>query len=177
MNTNSVNFFKSISTSLVQANTELILAVWNISNPGNMGYIIRLAHNIGAQKLWFVNNDISVRESKIKKTAGFSFQQMNWEIISEKKFLNKIAVDSKLIAIETCEGAKSIFETRLPPKAILLAGNESYGIPENVLKKCTAKVYIPMPGGCKSMNVSHALSVVSFEWYRQQNQGGDLQNI
>ena len=36
------------------------------------------------------------------------------------------------------------------------------------LKHSDLKVYIPMPGGCKSMNISHALTVAGFEWYRRK---------
>jgi len=49
----------------------------------------------------------------------------------------------------------------------LLAGNESHGVPEDVIKQSNLQIYIPMPGGCKSMNISHALSVGGFEWYRK----------
>jgi tRNA G18 (ribose-2'-O)-methylase SpoU len=168
MNTNSVRFFQEKQLKPVSQNCELILAAWEIKNPSNLGQIIRLAHNAGAQKVYFINNCPVFRESKIKKTAGFSFDQMNWKILSKEEFFSGIKENQQLVVLETCSGSENIFEADLPEKIILLAGNESHGLPPEIIQKSKKKIFIPMPGGCKSMNISHALAVASFEWYRQQ---------
>lgn len=168
MNTNSVQFFKDKQKEKAPSNCEIIVAAWNLSNPENIGKIIRMAHNVGATEALFVRQDKIHRESKIKKTAGFSYEQMNWSFISENDFRKKLATNYELTVLETCDGASNIFFTKLPGKTILLAGSESHGIPENIIELSQNKVYIPMPGGCKSLNISNALSVAAFEWYRQQ---------
>ncbi len=78
-----------------------------------------------------------------------------------------MADEKRLVILETCSGSTNIFETKLPKKIILLGGNESHGLPADILEKSKCKIFIPMPGGSKSMNVSHALTVAAFEWYRQ----------
>ncbi len=170
MNTDSVTFFKSNQIKTLINDAQLILAVWEIGNPGNIGQIIRLAHNVGAIKVVFINEKRDFRESKIKKTAGFSFDQMDWEFISKNEFLQLLKTDYHLTVLETCSGAENIFDTKLPLKTILLAGSESHGVPPGVIEKSKLKVFIPVAGGCKSMNVSHALAVASFEWYRQNSE-------
>lgn len=170
INTNSVEFFKSKQDEKTPKSCEIIIAAWQLSNPENIGKIIRMAHNVSAKEVFFVRGDEVYRESKIKKTAGFSFEQMNWSFISENDFLSKITPDFELVSLETCDGASNIYNTTLPNKIILLAGSESHGIPEDILKKSRAQVYIPMPGACKSLNISNALSIAAFEWYRQQTQ-------
>ncbi|MCF6333374.1 MAG: hypothetical protein L3J11_08825 [Draconibacterium sp.] len=169
MNTNSVDFFNSNTIQPLSENQELIFAVWEIRNPENIGQIIRLAHNIGAKKALFINEKINFRESKIIKTAGFSYKQMAWEFLSATDFFALPINNFKLVVLETCEGSNNIFTENLPDKTILLAGSESYGLPPKIIAKSNLQVHIPMPGGCKSMNVSHALSVVAFEWYRQKS--------
>ncbi|MCF6357202.1 MAG: TrmH family RNA methyltransferase [Draconibacterium sp.] len=168
MNTNSVTFFNSHISKPVPDNHELILAVWEIGNPENIGSIIRLAHNVGAQKVLFVNENTNFRESKIKKIAGFSFEQMTWEFIFHKDFLELLNTEYQLYVLETCEGSENIFKTTFPKKTIILAGSESRGLPANIIEISNKQIHIPMPGGCKSMNISHALSVAAFEWYRQK---------
>ena len=167
MKTNSVHFFNDIKTKTVCDNCELVLGAWKLKNPENIGHIIRLSHNVNVSKAIFVGKQKNYRESKIKKTAGFSFEQQDWQIINQDQFYTLIEDDYKTVILETCEGSTNIFETKLPKRAIILAGNESNGIPENIIKKGSLKVHIPMPGKCKSMNISHALSVAAFEWYRQ----------
>ena len=167
MNTNSVEFFKNCNIPKKPEDCELILAVWEIYNPGNMGNIIRLAHNLGAKKVLFVDDVPKYNKLKVKKSAGFSYDQMKWEFISKGDFFEFTDTEYELVVLETCDDAKNIYETDLPQKIIILAGNESYGLPEEVIKSIDYKVFIPIQGGCKSMNVSHALAVAGFEWYRQ----------
>lgn len=168
MNTNSVQFFNTIPAETVPDGCHLIIAAWNLSNPQNIGKIIRLAHNVGAEEALFIRSNEAHRMSKIKKTAGFSFEQMKWSFISEDEFYKRMGLDYELLILETCNNSSNIFKTQLPKKTILLAGSESHGIPENIIKLSNHCVYIPMPGGCKSLNISNALSVAAFEWYRQQ---------
>jgi tRNA (cytidine/uridine-2'-O-)-methyltransferase len=169
MNTNSVDFFKHQEIKPRSGNMDIILSVWEIGNPENAGQIIRLAHNVGASKVLFVNKEVNFRESKIRKTAGFSFDQMTWEFISEDEFFDLLEGDYKFVVLETCEGSANIFQQIFPDKTILMAGSESHGIPPKIIEKSDSQVHIPMPGGCKSMNISHALSVASFEWLRQKS--------
>ena len=146
---------------------QLIIVAWKLKTPGNMGQIIRVAHNVGAQKVYFVDNGMTKKDSEIKKTAGFSFDQMDWEVIEEENLQDIIPPGFSLVAVETSEGAKNIFSTNLPFKTILVVGSESKGIPFEIVKKCDQNIYIPMPGACKSLNVSNATSVAAFEWLRQ----------
>lgn len=168
LNTNSVRFFNSKPQEAYPSECEITIAAWKLSNPENIGKIIRLGHNLGAKEVLFVKSEENHRESKIKKTAGFSFDQMKWSFISENDFENKIQDNAKLTVLETCDGAQNIYTSNLPQKIILLAGSESHGLPVNIINQSQNQVYIPMPGGCKSLNISNAMSVAAFEWYRQQ---------
>ena len=169
MNTNSVQFFKENPVEDSDESSELILAAWELSNSENIGKIIRLAHNVGASEVLFIRGSEQHRLSKIRKTAGFSYDQQNWRFISEDEFITEVLVDYLLAVLETCDGAQNLFTSNLPAKTVLLAGSESKGIPPHIIEKSSQQVYIPMPGGCKSMNISNALSVAAFEWFRQQN--------
>jgi tRNA G18 (ribose-2'-O)-methylase SpoU len=169
MKTNSVQFFNDTNIKPVCNSCELILAAWEVKNPSNIGHIIRLGHNAGAEKVLFAGEYNNYRESRIKKTAGFSFEQLEWQMIAPVNFLAETEKNMELVILETCENSTNIFETKLPQKAIILAGNETHGLPEKIIQCGKLQVHIPMPGDCKSMNISHALSVAAFEWYRQHS--------
>lgn len=168
LNTNSVRFFKDHPTDNAKHDTELIIAAWQLSSPENIGKIIRLGHNAGASEVLFVQGDEKHRMSKIKKTAGFSFEQQKWRFISEEDFIQTILPEFELTVLETCDGAVNIYKSQLSSKIVLLAGSESHGLPEHIIAKSKHRIFIPMPGGCKSLNISNALSVATFEWFRQQ---------
>ena len=165
METNSVVFFNE--TKYPEPNDKPIVAVWKIINPENIGNLIRLADNVGAEDVFILGEDFQYRTSSIKKTAGLSFSNVKLTFISPSDFFALYETDYQLAAIETCDESTNIFETKLPEKIILLLGNERNGLPPELLEKCSIKTHIPMTGKCKSMNVSHALAVALFEWQRQ----------
>ena len=165
METNSVVFFND--RKYPELSQKPIIAAWQIINPENIGNMIRLADNIGAEEVFILGSDFQHRMSSIKKTAGLSFDNVRLTFISPEDFFAQLSPEFQLAAIETCEDSTNLFTTQLPKNIIFLLGNERNGLPEEILQKCSIKLHIPMTGKCKSMNVSHALSVALFEWQRQ----------
>lgn len=165
METNSIAFFND--QKYPELSCKPVIAAWQIINPENIGNMIRLADNIGAEDVFILGTDFQLRMSSIKKTAGLSFSNIRLVFISPEDFFDQLDPDVKIVAIETSEDSTNIFTTNLPENIIFLLGNERNGLPDEILWKCSLKVHIPMTGKCKSMNVSHALSVALFEWQRQ----------
>jgi len=165
METNSVVFFDG--QKYPELSCKPVVAAWQIINPENIGNIIRLADNVGAEDVFILGTDFQLRMSSIKKTAGLSFNHVRLTFISPEDFFDRMNPEAMLVAIETSEDSTNLFTTKLPENIIFLLGNERNGLPEEILRKCSLKVHIPMTGKCKSMNVSHALSVALFEWQRQ----------
>lgn len=165
METNSNAFFDD--QRYPELSGKPVIAAWQIINPENIGNMIRLADNVGGEDAFILGADFQLRMSSIRKTAGLSFNNVRLTFISPEDFFDLVSPDTQLVAIETSEDSTNIFTTNLPEKIIFLLGNERNGLPDEILQKCTLKVHIPMTGKCKSMNVSHALSVALFEWQRQ----------
>ncbi len=139
----------------------------NLRTPDNIGALIRLADNIGAQKALFTLNISDFSLKKIRRRATTAAASMEWEITNIEAIKQQIPEDYVWLAIETSEQATNLFETQLPEKVVFVAGNESYGLSKEELAYCDQSVYIPMPGHTVSMNVAQATAVTMFEWYRQ----------
>jgi len=165
METNSVAFFSNQKYPELPAKP--IIAAWQIINPENIGNLIRLADNVGAEEVYILGEDFQHRMSSVKKTAGFSFDHIRLSFITPEAFFDQISAEYQLVAIETCEDSTNIYAEKLSQNIVFILGNERNGLPEDILRICHAKVHIPMTGSCKSMNVSHALAVALFEWQRQ----------
>jgi tRNA G18 (ribose-2'-O)-methylase SpoU len=145
-----------------------VIVADHIQSPMNVGAILRLAANIHATKVWLVyQEDPGFRLYKIKSTSSGASEKIDWEIISPKKLPEVLPTDYEIVAIETTEDAQNIYQTRLPEKIAFVVGNERYGISDKLLRLCSQKVFIPIPGPISSLNVSHALSIGLFEWLRQ----------
>ena len=173
METNSVVFFTERTYPVII--NKPIIAAWQIGNPENIGNLIRLADNVGVEDVYILGEDFQLRMSSVKKTAGLSYNNVRLTFISPEEFFLRKNPQSQLVAIETSEDSVNLFETKLPENVIFLLGNEKNGLPDEILKKCPIVVHIPMTGKCKSMNVSHALAVVLFEWQRQIHFTSEIQ--
>ncbi len=134
-----------------------------LKTPENIGSIFRLAGNMGCKNVIFTERE-ELNKTKIEKIARNSLQFIDIQFLTYDEIENQF---KNLIAIETCDTAQNIFQTPLPLEATFVVGNEKFGISERLLKLTHQQVYIPMPGFVKSLNVSHALTVGLFEWYRQ----------
>ncbi len=67
-----------------------------------------------------------------------------------------------IIGLETIEPSQEYTMFDWPEKAVLVIGNEEYGISRHVLQICNHFVHIPMFGRKNSINVANAASVVMF---------------
>lgn len=166
METNSIVFFKNYNYH--KPTFPPIIVAWQLSNPENIGNIMRLADNAGAEEVYVLGENFQLRNSSIKKTAGLSYNNIKLKFLKPEEFFKQISPTYNFVAIETCEDSTNIYTETLPQSIVLFLGNERNGLPDFILEKCKQKVHIPMLGKCKSMNVSHALAVALFEWQRQK---------
>lgn len=166
METNSVAFFQSQSYPDLPCNP--IVAAYQVKNPQNVGSLMRLIDNIGGDTLVLLDDENAKRASLIKKTAGLSFNNVQLLRMTSTGFFQSILPGYTVFAVETSEESSNIFATALPERPVFLLGSEMHGLPVELIAQCDHSIHIPMTGKCKSMNISHALTVVLFEWQRQQ---------
>lgn len=139
----------------------------DLRNPMNHGALIRLGANVGARKVFFTSDPQRFSLTKIKKTAGSSHTHMDFEFTDWKQIRKEVPEGYTWLAVETSAKAEMLYQAKLPEKCVFVVGNETHGLPPEILEQCEQHVYIPMPGHTKSMNVSHAAAVVLFEWVRR----------
>ena len=162
----SRTFFEKIDAGKKNKSHPIIVC-WKLNTPNNLGSILRLADNMACEKVLFVNDKPTFRDRNIKKTAQSSFTAVEWHFCTPENWKQHIPNDYKHIAIETAEPSSDLYESKLPEKTVFFVGNEKIGIDDSLLKECEKSIYIPMKGHNKSMNVSHALTIVLGEWLRQ----------
>jgi tRNA G18 (ribose-2'-O)-methylase SpoU len=162
------------SQKLFTKNSELsenapIVVAYQIKTPENIGSILRLADNAGCKKVIITTDDENIRMSKVRKTAGLSYDSMSWELCPISELFQRIPSDYTTIALETSSDSENIFKTGLPEKMAIIVGNEIVGIDSQILDKSDKIIHIPLFGHNTSLNVSHALAVALFEWRREFN--------
>lgn len=155
---------KAFFTHHSLSNTSRILAIENVTNPQNLGMIIRSACAGAIDGILLPKKGCARLDSLvIKASAGTLFkaplilcdelsdtlreyQQQNWTIVGL-----------------TGKGTESLANIREQGNMIYLVGNETHGLNEKILTQCDHTVYIPMNNQVESLNVAIAASLVAFQ--------------
>ncbi len=134
----------------------LVLA--QISDPGNMGTLIRTAAACNLSSIVIVEGcdpwSPKVLQSSAGTSAHIQLFQWSWDkLISTKK-------DLLLYALVVNDGEPP--HTIDAQKALLVVGNEAHGIPSEWLQQCDSLVSLPMPGTAESLNAAVAGSIATY---------------
>jgi TrmH family RNA methyltransferase len=77
-------------------------------------------------------------------------------------------LEEKIPVFGAVLGGENVYTATLPNKAVLIIGNESKGISQNLIDKITNKIQIPNIGGtCESLNASVATGILCSEFARR----------
>jgi TrmH family RNA methyltransferase len=144
---------------------EIILALDNVRDPGNLGTIIRIADWYGIKKIIASIGTVDLYNPKVISATKGSFTRVQVFYADLKSFLSNVNTPI-LGAFMTGENAHNF---KFPNGGILVMGNESNGIDKEIESLVTNKINIPAYGKTESLNVSIATAVLLDNWKRSKN--------
>jgi TrmH family RNA methyltransferase len=134
---------------------ELILALDEVRDPGNLGTIIRIADWYGIKKLIFSTHTAEFYNPKVIQSSMGSFTRVQFYYGE----LAQAFQEWKLPVYGAFLEGESIHELANPTPGVLLLGNESQGISKEVEKWVSSKITIPSFGNAESLNVAIATAI------------------
>lgn len=141
----------------------------NVTDPGNMGTIIRTADAAGFGGVILSNGCVDIYSPKTVRASMGSFFNMN--IITEKdcNYLKELK-DTGFNLFGGFLGSDTISYTdaNFKKPTIIIVGNEANGIRDEVMELCQG-VKIPILGSAESLNVSIAAGILMYELVRQRS--------
>ena len=148
----------------------LVLILDQITDPHNLGAIVRSAVCLGADGIVIPrHNAAEVNHTVIKTSSG----AVNYTSIAKETNLTNSILFLKnngyWIAGTDLQANKTIFETDLKLPLALIIGSEGSGMRNNLKQQCDILVRIPMAGKIGSLNVSVSAGVFLYEIFRQKN--------
>jgi len=141
---------------------EIVLALDEIKDPGNLGTIIRIADWYGIKNVVASKETVDFYNPKVVTATKGSFTRVNIFYTDLKDFL----LETKLPVWGAFLNGKNIHETKFPTSGIILMGNESNGISKKTEKLVTKKITIPAYGKAESLNVAIATAIILDNWKR-----------
>jgi RNA methyltransferase, TrmH family len=136
---------------------DLALALWHVSDPGNVGTLIRTADAFGASVALSEGCADPTGTKALRGSAGAIFR------VPIGRFDE---AEGRRVAL-VAHGGEPLDTVELGEGTTFVLGAEREGLPEHVIAACAAAASIPLADGAESLNVAAAGAVALYEWKRR----------
>ena len=135
---------------------DVVLALWRIADPGNVGTLLRTADAFGAAVALSPRCADPVGPRALRASAGAIFRVplVDWD-----------AAPTPRVAL-VAHGGTPLADAILDPPLTLLLGAEREGLPDDLVAS-SHKVTIALPGAAESLNVAAAGAIALYELSRR----------
>ncbi|MCX7550825.1 TrmH family RNA methyltransferase [Xanthomarina sp. F2636L] len=156
--------FKIPKTEPIKIN-QLIVALDNVRDPGNLGTIIRLCDWFGITELVCNLETVDCFNPKVIQATMGSITRVNISYLDLPKFLKDINMETFGAFMD----GENIYKKELPNKGVLVLGNEANGVSKDIENLIATKITIPRFGNLQateSLNVATATAILLSEFRR-----------
>jgi RNA methyltransferase, TrmH family len=150
----TVRFSKSSSINI---HPKVNIYLDQISDPGNLGTIIRTADWYGLSTLFLSPNCVDQYSPKVIQAAMGSHFRIRCEIIEFQELISKNKFDHIYATAMEGENLNSI--SSVGTKLVIM-GSESHGVSSEIFVLAPQKLTIPSYGQTESLNVSVATGII-----------------
>lgn len=150
--------------------TPLIVISDGITDPYNLGALIRCAEGIGAHGLIIPKRRAVGLTPAVSKASAGAIEHLAIAKVSNIASTIDMLKKQGIWTYAAEAGGAAYYDTDMSVPSAIVFGSEGEGVSELVKKKCDYIVSIPMYGKVNSFNVSTAASVILAEASKQQRQ-------
>lgn len=155
--------FRSADLPHLEPSNSLLpgLALWHVSDPGNIGSLIRTAGAFGAFVALSGGCADPTGHKALRGSAGAVFR------VPTCRFEDAPGPRVALVA----NGGRPLAEVELGESVCFVLGAEREGLPADVARSCDEVATIPLAEGAESLNVAAAGAIALHEWSRRRSRG------
>jgi TrmH family RNA methyltransferase len=135
----------------------VVLALWHVADPGNVGTLIRTADAFGAGVALSQGCADPTGAKALRGSAGAIFR------VPLGRFDQ---VEGRRVAL-AAHGGQPLERVELGEGTVFVLGAEREGLPDHVAASCEAVASIPLAPGAESLNVAVAGAIALYEWRRR----------
>ena len=142
-----------------------------ISDPHNLGAIIRTAEAVGAHGVVIPKHRSAGITAIVEKTSAGAVEHLAVARVPNlPAAMEKLKENGVWIYGTDADAERTIWESDMRGPAAIVIGSEGEGMGRLVAEKCDFRVSIPMRGAVSSLNASAAAAVMLYEIVRQRDQ-------
>ena len=157
---NIIGLVSKFNNEIDIENIKSVVILDGVSDPGNVGTIIRTAAGLGIDLVVLSNDSVDLYNPKVvRSTQGalFSMKILKCDI---KKLILDIKKNGIKVFGTALDGSIELKKVSKPERFAIVLGNEAQGVKEEVLDLCDSKVKIDITDKVESLNVAIAGAIV-----------------
>ena len=148
----------------------LIVICDELSDPHNLGAIIRTAERAGAHGIIIPKRRSVGLTAVVGKASAGALEYMPVARVSNiTAAIDTLKKAGVWVYGPAAEGDTTLYKADLKSAAAIVIGNEGEGMSRLVSERCDFKVSIPMKGSISSLNASAAAAIMLYEAVRQRS--------
>ena len=150
-------------SDLSVAADSVMVALYEVANPGNLGSIVRTADSFGVHGVMLIGASADpYAPASVKASMGSLFAQRVVHVPTADVALAWAATNGVTTVATSARGATAVPGVRFPKPSLVLFGSEGGGLPADVIDRSDVAVRIPMRGTASSLNLAVAAGIVLY---------------
>ena len=159
---------KNAGNQEIDFSQDIIVVLDDVQDPGNLGTILRTIDSIGLNQIIVSKGTVDSFNSKVvRSTMGAIFRVKIIEAEDLKETIKAIKKHHFKLMVTSLQTENSIYDIDFKKKIIVI-GNESNGVSQEIQDIADEKAKIPMIVKTESLNASVAAGIVMYEYIRQK---------
>ena len=150
----------------IDYNQDIIVALDDIQDPGNLGTILRTVDSIGLNQILVSKGTADCYNPKVVRSTMGAIFRLNIvrseDLVADLIQMKENGFDVVVTSLDTDD---SVYDIKYIKKVIVI-GNEANGVSKEVQEIADNKVKIPMLGKTESLNASVAAGIMIYEYVR-----------
>ena len=158
----------------INYNEDIIVALDDIQDPGNLGTILRTVDSVGLTQIIVSKGTADPYNPKVVRSSmGAIYRVKVIECEDLLETLKEVKRNKFKILVSSLKESNSIYNVKYNKK-VLVIGNEANGVEERIMNIADEKIKIPMLGKTESLNAAVATGIILYEYVRQKGDGAFL---
>lgn len=155
--------FETLGTDGTPAGGALVVALDQITDPHNVGAIIRSAAAFGASAILTTARHSPSATGVLAKAASGGLEYVPAIVVRNlAEALTELGRRAFLRVGLDSEGSVALGDVRPAPATVLVLGAEGHGLRQRTRECCDAVARLDMPGRIRSLNVSNAAAIALY---------------
>lgn len=159
---------EQVIASAADKQRALVIALDQVTDPGNLGAVVRSAEVVGAEAVLMAKRrSAAITAHAYKASAGAIAHVPIIQETNLVRTLERFKEAGFWVAGASEQAEQTVWEAPLEGRIVLVMGSEGEGLSRLTRETCDFLVKLPQVGKVGSLNVAQAATALAYEWLRR----------